>query len=301
MASKNLLIVQLDGQTVMEHTASGVALTIGRLPDNRLVLPHRQVSRRHAEIRFDAQGPVLTDLGSMSGTFVDGVRLLPQQPRLLAAGASIQIGPYTILYLSREDEGESDIPRDKADAERSVPVTPVPPPTPVRPPRQTWRVVANSEARSAYLQHLPSIFHESDFLARFLMIFETIWEPLEQRQENIAMYFDPRTSPSSLLRWIGSWFGLEVSPHWPEGRTRDLLSSVVELYRWSGTEYGLSRMIEVCTGATPEISEVPDQPFVFRFKIVLPRDGKVDREFVEQLIKNHKPAHVGYVLEVQHG
>src|SRR5579883_1113760 len=157
------------------------------------------------------------------------------------------------------------------------------------------------EKSSLYLGFLPDIFQEDDFLKRFLHIFEDIWEPLEHRQDHIEMYFDPRTCPASFLPWLASWLDLPFNPHWPEARHRRLLSAAMELYSWRGTAYGLTRMIEVCTGLTPLIRELPSQPFVFHIRIIPPPGapaGTVDKDFIEELIQTHKPAHAGYVLEV---
>ena len=60
----------------------------------------------------------------------------------------------------------------------------------------------------------------------------------------------------------------------------------------------MTRMLEVCTGLTPTITEDPAQPFTFRISMTIPRGHGVRREVVEELVRAHKPAHVGYVLEV---
>ncbi len=73
-------------------------LTIGRLPDNQFVIQDPQASSHHAEIRPDAQGYVLTDLGSTNGTFVNEQRLSPRVPRLLTSGEVIRIGSTTLTY-----------------------------------------------------------------------------------------------------------------------------------------------------------------------------------------------------------
>jgi phage tail-like protein len=172
-------------------------------------------------------------------------------------------------------------------------------PAPMKPPRQTWPLPARSRAdTAAYLEYLPDIFRDDDFLSRFLMIFEALWEPLEQRQDHIEMYFDPRTCPASLLGWLAGWVDLGVSPHWPEARLRNVVAEEMQLHQWCGTRYGLTRMIELCAGVTPEIEET-SQPFVFRIRLSLPRDGGVDEDFIEKLIRIYKPAHAGYLLEVE--
>lgn len=50
-------------------------ITIGRDPDNDLVLDDRRVSRRHAEIRLRLGRYTLYDLQSTNGTFVNGRRV----------------------------------------------------------------------------------------------------------------------------------------------------------------------------------------------------------------------------------
>jgi hypothetical protein len=77
-----------------------------------------------------------------------------------------------------------------------------------------------------------------------------------------------------------------------------LLSEAVELYRWRGTQYGLTRMIEVCTGATPLIAETPANPFVLHIRVAVSQESDIDRDTIERLIVANKPAHTGYVLDV---
>ncbi len=66
------LIVQLGGKPVQTVPLTMDLLTIGRLPDNGLVLADQAVSRHHAELRRVPSGFVLTDLGSSNGTIVGG-------------------------------------------------------------------------------------------------------------------------------------------------------------------------------------------------------------------------------------
>lgn len=308
-ATAGQLIVRLEESVVQTLSLNVPVITIGRAPDNTLSLIHPLISRRHAEIRLEASGPIIVDLGSANGTVVDGERLLAQQPRLLPPGAVVQVGPYALTYDPRDaaapEVEPSGAPAATAEpaAVAAIPLQAMPsvPPGMMLPTLPTVRPAfpaARAEGpASAYLRDLPIIFQENDFLARFLLIFESIWEPLERRQDHIAMYVDPRTSPASFLSWLGGWLDLSFSAHWPESRTRRLVAEATDLYRWRGTQYGLVRMIEVCTGLTPRIAEIPAEPFVFR--ITVPAQGEVDRELVEQLIVAHKPAHAGYRLEFQ--
>lgn len=67
--------------------------TLGRGAENSLVFDNQQVSRFHAEIVFENQGWLLTDLNSTNGTFVNGVRATPGQQIRLNPGDVIRFGP----------------------------------------------------------------------------------------------------------------------------------------------------------------------------------------------------------------
>jgi len=57
-----------------EWVLNGELLTIGRWPDNDIVLAHRDVAQHHASVHRSSDGFVIEDLGSEGGTFVNGER-----------------------------------------------------------------------------------------------------------------------------------------------------------------------------------------------------------------------------------
>jgi phage tail-like protein len=297
------LLVQLQGNLVQTLELTAALISIGRTPDNGLSLPHPMVSRHHAELRLAPEGPVLTDMGSTHGTWVGDVRLLQHQPRVLAHGDVIRIEPFVITYLSAAPSASSG--DDAADPVAALPSTPVSDPISIapvavvalQPERPVLPAVVQPPGRSSYVFDLPIIYHDNDFLGRFLQIFETIWKPLEDRQSHIEMYFDPLTCPAEFLPWLAGWLDLSYNRHWPEARVRRLVADGMDLYRWRGTRYGLARMIEIHTGVTPEVREDPAQPFVFHVRLA-GNGEKVDRQLVAGIIEQHKPAHTGYTLEI---
>lgn len=71
-------------------------LTIGRSSSCSIRLDHPTISRRHAEIQ-PAEGTfVVRDLASTNGVFLNGAAL--REPRSLAQGDSLRIGPYQLIF-----------------------------------------------------------------------------------------------------------------------------------------------------------------------------------------------------------
>lgn len=75
--------------------------TAGRHPDADIFLDDVTVSRRHTEFLRHGTAFELRDLGSLNGTYFDGVRV---DTALLADGAEVQIGKFRLtFYASRVD------------------------------------------------------------------------------------------------------------------------------------------------------------------------------------------------------
>src|SRR5262249_20365856 len=70
-----------------------------------------------------------------------------------------------------------------------------------------------------------------EVMARFLMLFESFWAPIEGQIDNLPLYFDPAFTPLKLLPWLASWVDLTLDDHWPEAKRRQLLRAAVSLYR----------------------------------------------------------------------
>jgi phage tail-like protein len=212
---------------------------------------------------------------------------------------SFRIGPYLLTYkVSNESPFVPDNVQDESYEEIQAQVVSDERADSARKHFQQVPRSPGQETSSLYMSFLPDIYQENDFLRRFLLIFEEIWEPLERRQDHIYMYFHPLTCPVVFLPWLAKWLGFPLDPHWPEMRRRRLLAQAMDLYRWRGTLYGLVRMIEVCTGVTPEITENNQEPFVFHIVLPISKDN-MDRAFIEELIHTHKPAHAGFTLEIR--
>ncbi len=84
------------GPSVVERPVGSNTVRIGRDPSNDLAIDDLQVSRFHAEVEFrDGSDPVIRDLGSSNGTYINGFRT-PQA--LLQANTVVTLG-HTSLVL----------------------------------------------------------------------------------------------------------------------------------------------------------------------------------------------------------
>ena len=178
---------------------------------------------------------------------------------------------------------------------------------------------SSATLQSSYLEYLPALFREDEFMGQFLLIFESILKPIENTVDNLALYFDPLMIPESLLPWLAFWVDLTLDPTWPEERRRELVKSAVELYRWRGTKRGLTDYLRIYTGSVPEISEyIPGMRLDhetklgintqlgssgaghhFTVTLELDADSEINVSTVKAIIEAQKPAHTIYTLQIR--
>ena len=84
------------GELRLDQLQSNV-ISIGRTPDNQIVVNHPQVSSKHAQIVMASSQLFLEDRGSANGTYVRGQRLAPGQRAAVANGEKVFVGPMPLL------------------------------------------------------------------------------------------------------------------------------------------------------------------------------------------------------------
>lgn len=89
--------------TEMLFATSGF-ITLGREPENALVLDDTAVSRRHAVILSAGGEWFLRDLGSSNGSWLNGVQLTPGAVRVLRNGDVIVMATFPIRVLLNDAE-----------------------------------------------------------------------------------------------------------------------------------------------------------------------------------------------------
>ena len=83
------LTLQYEGVVLKEY-AIGPGVTIGRLPDNAVIIDNPAVSGHHARVFREGQQVILEDLRSTNGTFVNGAQI--RVPTGIRPGDVIELG-----------------------------------------------------------------------------------------------------------------------------------------------------------------------------------------------------------------
>lgn len=89
------IIVKFEDKVIEKFITEKKRVTIGRTPDNDIVLDNRGVSRRHAQIEFGDNQAVIIDNESLNGTFVNSRRI---NEEILKPDDQITIGKYCLIY-----------------------------------------------------------------------------------------------------------------------------------------------------------------------------------------------------------
>ena len=101
---------------------------------------------------------------------------------------------------------------------------------------------------SAYMNFLPVLYREVDFIGRFMKIFEQAFDPVIQSFNVMWANLDPLTAPQALLPFLAHWVAWPVDTIWDLNQQRRLVRRAVELYRWRGTRKGLRLYLHLYTG-----------------------------------------------------
>ncbi|UJF34082.1 phage tail protein [Paenibacillus hexagrammi] len=170
--------------------------------------------------------------------------------------------------------------------------------------------------RTSLLTYLPAIYQQdeehSPFLERFLALFGTFFDDMEDRIERISANFDADAVSGPYLEWLGRWLAISDRDSWGEVKLRQLIREAPTLYKLRGTREGLIRMLRIYTGTEPflleyfqfkqmqETSELRrlfeqlygDNPYCFC--VMLPPEyvrTDQQRMTIESIIEDGKPAY----------
>lgn len=172
-------------------------------------------------------------------------------------------------------------------------------------PWQTW------------LSYLPEIYREQaetdSFFARYLHIFQTIYDDMTEQIARTAERLSPYTGEIAALEELSDWFGLEKRELWNEQQRRYLIRHAVRLSEIRGTGAYLKELIFLATGKSVYIVEYGSLlPFFdgskteetlrrlyaagpYEFTLLLEQSGQADEKelyLIGEIVEMAKPAHM---------
>jgi phage tail-like protein len=114
--------------------------------------------------------------------------------------------------------------------------------------------------RSTSASRLPGVYREdpiaSDFLERFVSLFDASLEDLDRVIARFPALLDPGAAPAEALPWLATFLDIALDPAWSIETRRAILAEAPELYRRRGTPWALARAISLATGSVPSIREL---------------------------------------------
>ncbi len=88
------LVLKFENAILKEISVGQSEVSIGRSPENSIVIDNPAVSNHHARVFYEEGRLMLQDFGSLNGTFVNGQRVKMAQ---LKSTDSIAIGKHTLV------------------------------------------------------------------------------------------------------------------------------------------------------------------------------------------------------------
>ncbi len=151
------LTLRRPGKPDRRHELAYGVYPVGADQENRIVLPGEGMAWRHAIISFQAGGAALEDLGSATGTRLNGTKVSGRVP--WPAGQELEIGAYrlvwqqapgaTVFYFENEPPAAPTPPVEPAPAPPPPPAKPAPVPAPAPTPAPPRAAAAETQAGRA--------------------------------------------------------------------------------------------------------------------------------------------------------
>ncbi len=160
-----------------------------------------------------------------------------------------------------------------------------------------------------FFRTFPQVYQtDNDFLRRYLSIFSTMYQELQEEIDRIPELFDVETAPESLLPVFASWLGLETDMALFEAaELRRLLKAAPELLARKGTKWAVMETVKLLTedpvylvernllpvGADGGTALYGETPYDFTVMLASHLDEKL-RLRLKYLIDQFKPARSRY-------
>ncbi len=156
------------------------------------------------------------------------------------------------------------------------------------------------------LRQLPMQMLSDDFFVRFVSIFQQVGSSLLENADQLDALVDLTVTSPEMVRWIGSWIGLEsIDDAMGEGLQRRLVASAARTLVWRGTTTGLQAFLELVSGEEARVTEgggvwrageSPADPAWVRMWVS--GTGPLEPAAFVDMVRDEVPAHVRAELYV---
>ncbi len=167
-----------------------------------------------------------------------------------------------------------------------------------------------------FLSYMPAIYQtggREDFLGRFLGLFESVYQDLDEKIGDSKRQLDPIAALPEFLHWLAKWVGVSNAHLWQEDKLRLLLQGIVKKNLIRGTREYMEYMVGTFTGERPFFLEYSDieryrkNPVAYRclrksyaygpYEVsVFVREQAVsslrEQHALKRMIEDMKPAHI---------
>ncbi|MDQ2085373.1 phage tail protein [Herbivorax sp. ANBcel31] len=167
----------------------------------------------------------------------------------------------------------------------------------------------------SFVQYLPEIYQQendsSEFLERFLGIFQSLYLDMEEKIDNISNYFDPECVYGEFLNFLADWVGIDDVHIWDAHKLKALIKTSVKSYKTKGTKESIEKHVELYTTEKPYIIEhfqikkfndiekdklmkrlYSDSPYIFTVIVKEQHvPGRKEYSELKKIIDSVKPAH----------
>lgn len=137
----------------------------------------------------------------------------------------------------------------------------------------------------SWSRFLPSVYRSQgadSFLERYLAVFQSMYEELEQEINRSDEWLDPGITREDVARWLAGWLGVEHIESWSGDRLRRFVEQAAGLGAMRGTRNGILKLVRLYTGAPAYLTE-------YQFLLPLMADTE-KRRILERLFGTDRTA-----------
>lgn len=135
--------------------------------------------------------------------------------------------------------------------------------------------------RQSWIPYLPEIYQSEDknmFFERFLAVFQTMYEEVNEEIQNVPYLLDIDNTGKEFLEWLAKWLDISESYVWSREQLRSLMKNAIRLYKIRGTRQAVREFVKLYTNG--------DEPYIIENFQIKQYQTKENEALLEHLYGN---------------